>query len=438
MTNLPHQVAAASRVFPASFENFISKITQHPHQDQPEWTRIFRQCFVNSYETSTQYLEDGTTFIITGDIPAMWLRDSSAQVRQYIPLAAEDPLVRQMIRGLIRRQACYISIDPYANAFNRESNGNGHIEDITEMSPWVWERKYELDSLCYPLWLIKDYWDATQDESIFDDLLYKEFQRVVDLLVVEQQHDALSPYHFERPLEYCVLPTDTLPLAGHGTRTNYTGMTWSGFRPSDDRTTFGYLIPSNMFAVVVLGYLIDFTHRFFKDTALVEKATRLRDEIEFGIQTYGIIKHPRFGKMYAYETDGYGNYNLMDDANVPSLLSIPYIGYRPVNDPIYQNTRAFVLSIENPYYYQGRFARGVGSPHTPPGYIWPIALAIQGLTASEPGEMRRILDVLTKTTGDTGYMHEAFNPENPTQYTRSWFGWANNLFSTLVCKYLEI
>jgi uncharacterized protein len=402
----------------------------------PVLARMFRQCYPGSLETTTERLEDGTTFVFTGDIPAMWLRDSAAQVRPYVPLAKHDPELQAMLRGLIRRQAHYIQLDPYANAFNREPNGAGHYSDQTEqpeMSAWVWERKYELDSLCYPIQLCQDYLNATGDSSIFDDHLHTTFALIVDVIAREQHHDQASRYRFVRT--DCP-PGDTIPF-GSGTRTNFTGMSWSGFRPSDDACRFGYLIPSNMFAVVVLGYMAQFLHKYYDDAKLATRAETLCSEIDFGIQNYGIVDHPKYGKIYAYETDGYGNYTLMDDANVPSLLSIPYLGYRPASDPIYRNTRAFVLSRDNPYYAEGKHARGVGSPHTPPGRVWPIGMIMQGLTSTDQAERRALLDMLKTTTAGTDYIHESLDPDDPAQFSREWFGWANSLFGEFVIDWIQ-
>lgn len=397
----------------------------------PQLAEMFAQCYPNTLESTVSLFEDGDTFVVTGDIPAMWLRDSSAQVNPYICLAGEDPELRRMLRGLIQRQARYILLDAYANSFNIEANEQGHKNDEPPAGPWIWERKYELDSLCYPIKLCYNYWRHTQDESIFTEMVHGMLRKVVEVMCTEQHHDESSPYSFQRldPL----MPSDTLPFHGRGTRTNYTGMVWSGFRPSDDACTFGYLIPSNMFAVVTLGYLSEIARTMYQDEELALRAERLRQEIDFGIQTYGIVNHPRHGRIYAYETDGYGNYNLMDDANVPSLLAIPYLGYRPANDPLYVNTRHFVLSSDNPYYYTGKCARGIGSPHTPTGYIWHMALTMQGLTSTDEQEQEAILRMLISTTAGTSYMHESFDPDDPQRFTRSWFAWANSLFGEFIC-----
>lgn len=396
---------------------------------------LFQACYSNTLDTTVEQLDDGTTFVITGDIPAMWLRDSSAQVRPYVSLAAEDEQLAAMIRGLVWRHGECLLLDPYANAFNKEANGMGHQQDRTIMGPAIWERKFELDSLCYPVQLLHDYWQATGDKTIFNNTVHRMLQLIVDTMIVEQQHDAQSPYSFER--DDIILPSDTLPFEGRGTRTNYTGMVWSGFRPSDDACKFGYLVPANMFAAVILGFIAVFAEDFYADNELAAKALKLEREIRFGIETYGIYQHPVFGAIYAYETDGYGNYNLMDDANVPSLLAIPYLGYCDAADAMYQRTRSFILSAENPYYYQGKYANGIGSPHTPGTKIWPIALIMQGLTSQSPEEQELLIAQLAATTAGTGLMHESFDPNNPADYTREWFGWANSLFGQFITAWAK-
>lgn len=395
---------------------------------------MFIRCFVNTLETTTELCEDGTSFVFTGDIPAMWLRDSTAQVMHYVPLCRQFPELKKVIEGLIQRQMKCIAMDGYANAFNKEPNGMGHSSDLTEQNPWVWERKYEIDSLCNSVQLLYHYWKASGETGVFTESVRAVLQQIIKLWTVEQNHDA-SSYSFERM--DCV-PSDTLPHGGKGNPTAFTGMTWSGFRPSDDACQYGYLIPANMFAVVALGYIEEIAREIFGDEQLFHQAKNLKEQIEQGIHQYGIVNHPVFGKIYAYETDGLGNYNLMDDANVPSLLAIPYFGYRDSEDQIYKNTRAFILSEENPYFYKGKFARGIGSPHTPKGYIWPISLIIQALTSTVPEEQKRLLAMLLATDAGTGFMHESFDPDNPEAYTREWFAWANSLFGKLLYRECSI
>lgn len=223
--------------------------------------------------------------------------------------------------------------------------------------------------------------------------------------------------------------TDSLMNDGLGMPVNYTGMVWSGFRPSDDACDFHYNIPDNMFAVVTLRQMREIAEFVFRDLSFEKEMAKLEREINHGIQLYGIYRHPEFGPIYAYETDGFGNYCLMDDAGTPGLISIPYLGYVDGDDPIYQNTRRFALSKENPFYYEGTAAKGISGPHTPPGYIWHMALSMQGLTAKTDEEKLAMIAVLEATDADTGFMHEGFHSDDPTVFTRKWFAWSNSLFS---------
>ncbi|MFD0695865.1 glycoside hydrolase family 125 protein [Paenibacillus sp. GCM10027628] len=415
---------------PQSMHNLMDRVSNELHKEErPKLAAMFRGCFSNTYQTTMQSLEDGSTFVITGDIPAMWLRDSSAQVRTYLLLANEDSAIADLIDGVIQRQIQYIQLDPYANAFNKEPSGKGHQQDLTSMNPWIWERKYEVDSLCYPIQLSYLLWKTTGRTCHFNEAFRTAVHTILELWKVEQEHEAKSPYRFQRV--NCP-PTDTLTRDGLGSPVGYTGMTWSGFRPSDDACTYGYLIPANMFAVVVLGYIAEIAAQVWNEDQLGRESLNLADEIRKGIETFGTVEHPEHGAIFAYEADGLGHYNLMDDANVPSLLSIPYLGYTSESDPIYQSTRSYILSEENPYYFAGKAAQGIGSPHTPHRYIWHISLAVQGLTSSSREEKLRILDLLAGTDADTGFMHEGFHADDPTQFTRPWFSWANSMFSELV------
>ncbi|MGL5766126.1 MAG: glycoside hydrolase family 125 protein, partial [Sarcina sp.] len=308
--------------------------------DDPKLKETFYRCFIDTMETTVMMPEENDTFIITGDIPAMWLRDSTSQVEHYLPFVNEYIDLREIFTGLIKRQLNCIKIDPYANAFNKTANGQKWDNDITKDSPWVWERKYEIDSLCYPVRLIYKYWRKTGDNSIFTNEVLETFNTIINLWEVEQNHFKESEYSFIR---LNCSETDTLCNNGLGNPVEYTGMTWSGFRPSDDACKYGYLVPANMFASVVLSYISEIALEIYQDTLLHEKAITLKNDIDTAIEDYAIIEHPEYGKIYAYEVDGLGNYNLMDDANVPSLLSIPYIGYREIDDEIYQNTRKFIL-----------------------------------------------------------------------------------------------
>ena len=417
-----------------AIDGVVARVRATLSDSHPQIAAIFEGCFRNSLDTSVTLEPDGTTFVATGDIPAMWLRDSAAQVRPYIPLAAEDEAIRAMLKGLIKRTARYVNLDPYANAFNAAPDGSGHQSDQTAMTPWTWERKWELDSLCYPVLLLRDWWEATRDASVFDPEVHRMLRSIVETMRTEQRHGERSAYRFWRTDD--VYPNDNLADGGRGAPVGDTGMVWVGFRPSDDACTYPFHVPSNMFAAAILPDLASFAGDQFDDPALALDALALRDEIRSGIEKHAVGQHPRFGPIYAYETDGLGNHLLMDDANVPSLLSIPYLGCQRADDPAYLATRAFVLSGENPYFFEGRAATGVGSPHTPPRQAWPIGISMQALTATDPGEAERLLTSLASTTAGTGLMHESFDVDDPTRFSRPWFGWANSLFAEAVLRWI--
>ena len=394
----------------------------------PRLPKIFADTLSNTFGTTLKPQADGSVFVITGDIPAMWLRDSAAQVKPYVRLAKVDPQFAALIAGVVKRQCHYVLIDPYANAFNEAPNGNCHNRDETEMGDWIWERKYELDSLCAPLMLAHDLWRATGQTDHLDADFISAALSIVKTIAIEQRHEN-SRYRFQR----FNCPA-SLSHEGLGSPVAYTGMSWSGFRPSDDSCQFHYLVPANMMAVVALRRLIDLP---INEAALKAKARTLAGEIHQGIETYGRAKHPQFGDVYAYEVDGLGHQLFMDDANVPSLLAMPYLGYCGNDAPIYRNTRAMILSAANPYFYSGQAAKGIGSPHTPQDYIWPISLCMQGLTSSSRDEQLSLLEMLLATDANTGLMHEGFHKDDPTQFTRPWFAWANSLFAEFVLSLCE-
>lgn len=404
-------------------------------KDDKKIAEMFEKCILNTINTTVKRMEDDTTYVLTGDIPAMWLRDSVCQIRPYLVLANEDKEIADMIEGLVERQFRYILIDPYANAFNESANKAGHQTDLTDMKPEVWERKYEIDSLCFPIQLSYLLYKNTGRTSQFNETFVKAANSIIELWKVEQNHEEKSPYLFER-LDCRQL--DTLARSGKGPVHKQTGMTWCGFRPSDDACTYSYLVPSNMFAVVVLGYINEIATNIINDDVLAKNAEMLRNEINEGIEKYAVYNHPRCGEIYAYEVDGLGNYNLMDDANLPSLLAIPYLGYADLNDERYINTRKFILSTENSEFHIGKYASGVGSPHTPEGYIWHISLAMQGLTTDDENKKRELIEIMKNTDAGTYLMHEGFNPNDPNMFTRDWFSWANMMFCELVLDYCGI
>jgi hypothetical protein len=343
--------------------------------------------------------------------------------------AKEEPEICDMVTGLIRKQMECILTDPYANAFNESANGNGFQDDRTEMKPELWERKYEIDSLCYPFQLSSLLWKNTGSAKHFDAAWKQAAEKVVEVLTTEQNHEEKSPYYFER--KGCVY-TDTLSREGKGALVKPNiGLTWSGFRPSDDACTYGYLIPSNMLASVVLEDIAEIAREIYGDDAFAQKAEALSADIRRGIEQYAIVPGEEKA-FYAYEVDGFGQYNIMDDANLPSLLSMPYIGYCDRSDERYRNTREVVLSERNPYYYKGSVLTGIGSPHTPQSQVWPMSLCMQGITSDSEEEKNQILEMLSRSDAGTNLMHESVLADDASVYTRPWFSWANSVFCEFV------
>jgi uncharacterized protein len=400
----------------------------------PEMAWLFSNCFPNTLDTTVDFgTLDGKpdTFVITGDIEAMWLRDSTAQVWPYLPLMREDPRLRELIRGVIHRQTRCILMDPYANAFNKEPGDSPWADDLTEMKPELHERKWEVDSLCYPIRLAHGYWKATGDASPFDAQWRAAMAAVLRTFREQQRKEGRGPYKFQRVTGW---QTDTVAGAGYGNPIRPVGLIVSIFRPSDDATIFSFLVPSNHFAVVALRQLAELAGSLDGAGSLAHEALDLAAEVEEALAAHAVVEHPVHGAVWAYEVDGFGNRHHMDDANVPSLLSLPYLGACAPGDPLYRRTRTFVLSGDNPYFFRGAAAEGVGSPHVGLEMIWPLAVTMRALTSTDDEEIAACLRTLKETHGGTGFMHESFHQDDSTRFTRSWFAWANTLFGELVLK----
>ncbi len=410
------------------------EITAKLEEKYPQLAPFFKGCFLNTIETTVTKLDDGGYFVITGDIPAMWLRDSASQLTHYIRFANEDEDLKEIIRSVIARHAQFVCLDPYSNAFNAVAKSCWSKDQTNFYHDLIWERKYEVDSLCASIFLAHQYYTQTLDESIFTESFYKMIKNIVEVFKTEQNHPQKSEYFFHRP---DAPVTDTLPCEGKGNPVAYTGMTWSGFRPSDDRCLYNYLIPSNMMAVCALKKAAELINIGYEDTKLESECRSLAFDIDEGIKAHGIYEHQKFGKIYAYEVDGLGNMLFMDDANSPSLMAAPYIGYCNKNDEIYKNTRAFILSNENPWYFEGSVAKGVGSPHTGYDKIWHIALAMQALTSNNAEEIDSCLSMIINSDAGTYLMHESFNKDDAEDFTRPWFAWANSLFAELLIRLVD-
>lgn len=405
----------------------VKKMLKNPYL---RW--MFENCFPNTLDTTVHYrTQDGEddTFVYTGDIHAMWLRDSGAQVWPYVALANEDPELKKMLRGVILRQWKCINIDPFANAFNDGPTGGDWMSDITDMKPELHERKWEIDSLCYPIRLAYHYWEITGDASVFGDAWLQAIQNVLATFKDQQRKDGKGSYHFQRKTERAL---DTMTNDGWGNPVKPVGLIASSFRPSDDASTFQFLVPSNFFAVTSLRKAAKILTEVNKKTDLAKECTDLANEVETALKEYAVYNHPKYGKIYAFEVDGFGNHLLMDDANVPSLLAMPYLGDVDVNDEIYQNTRRFVWSEDNPYFFKGTAGEGIGGPHIGYDMIWPMSIMMKAFTSQDDQEIVSCIKMLMTTDAGTGFMHESFNKNNPEKFTRAWFAWQNTLFGELI------
>lgn len=393
---------------------------------------LFENCFPNTLDTTVTYKFIGgkpDTFVITGDIKAMWLRDSSAQVWPYLDFIKKDNNLKDLIAGVINRQTKCILIDPYANAFNDGPGDSQWKNDITEMKPDLHERKWEIDSLCYPIRLAYGYWKTTNDVSVFDDDWKFAMKLVLKTFKEQQRKDGKGPYRFMRETAWA---TDSLPLGGYGNPVNPVGLIVSSFRPSDDATIFPFLVPSNYFAVVSLRQLAEIFTYVIKDKTFADECTSLADEIEEALSKYAVTEHLNFGKIFPYEVDGFGNQLFMEDANIPSLLSLPYLKVISLDDDIYNNTRKFLFSKNNPYYFEGKAGNGIGGPHAGLGNIWHLSVIMRGLTSTHENEIVDCIKLLKSSHANTGFMHESFDKDDAAKFTRPWFAWANTLFGEFI------
>ena len=420
--------ALADRKFTSeAVEKMIAEFSKNVPDKRLAW--LFGNCFPNTLDTTVDFeMIDGRpdTYVITGDIDAMWLRDSSAQVWPYLAVINKDPKLKLLIAGVINRQVKNILKDPYANAFYKDETKVGEWKsDLTDMQPGIHERKWEIDSLCYPVRLAYRYWKETGDVSPFDDSWLAAMKLILKTFREQQRKEGNGPYSFQRTTAWA---TDGVPLAGYGYPAKPNGMICSSFRPSDDATLFSYLIPSNFFAVVSLKQAAEMLRAIKDQGKLSNEFVQLAEEVKTALQKHGTSMHPVFGKIYAYEVDGFGSTHFMDDANVPSLLSLPYLNAVAADDEIYTRTRKFLLSSGNPFFFKGKAGEGIGGPHAGINMIWPLSISMRGLTSNDPNEIKKCINMLADSNAGTGFMHESFNKDDATKFSRKWFAWANTLF----------
>jgi meiotically up-regulated gene 157 (Mug157) protein len=425
----------------------------------PDLYRLFQNSYPNTLDTTIRwkgYAENNTkeelTFIITGDINAMWLRDSSNQMQSYLPLlnASSDPnSLASLYRGVINLQARYLLTSPFCNAFQppvesgiapaRDEAGSGDHVYPPYSNQSVFECKYELDSLAAFLEISSDYYNATGDLDFFGKFSW--IQAVKAVLQVAQ--DMMTPTYgpdgkvLESPYSYTRMTdraTETLANNGLGNPiANGTGLIRSSFRPSDDATIFQFYIPSIMMFSTYLASAAQIMDKLNigNSSTLAQQMSTLSRSLVEAVEAHATVTHPKYGKIYAFEVDGFGSSNIMDDANIPSLLSAPYQGY-PVDPETYANTRSLILSASNSYFMRGPVINAIGGPHQGPGMAWPMASIMRILTTDDDAEIVNELGQIVSSTDGLGLIHESIYSFNQSRYTRQWFSWANGLFGQMI------
>lgn len=414
----------------------------------PDLARLFENCFPNTLDTTVLWHHNGTdpqSFIVTGDINALWLRDAHKQVQIYSPLASVDPKIKNLILGLINTQSDFVLSNPYCNAFQpphqsgidfKFNNENDAVYPRPNLNV-VFECKYEIDSLASFLAIGNLYYKDTGDSSFITPSWLNALSRLLQVLK-EQATPTFGPTGRKLPHYYAFrrntnTGTETLNLGGAGNPVNGgTSLIRSAFRPSDDATIFQYFIPGNAFMSVELRRTARLLEKA-NQPDLAKQLQKLGEEIENGIYKHGTYQHPVFGKVFAYEVDGFGSVSIMDDANTPSLLSLPDMGFVSQNDEIYLNTRRMILSKDgNPYYLKGQFFEGIGGPHIGTRFAWPMSHIVAMRTTDNDTEIIRSLELLKGSTAGLGLMHESVNVDLPHSFTRSWFAWCNSEFAKTI------
>jgi uncharacterized protein len=413
-----------------------------PLLSDPDLAVLLSNCLPNTLDTTVEYHGEAPdwagldSFVITGDIQALWLRDSANQIIPYAPYIAQDDSLKALFQGLINRQAHSILIDSFANAFNFNASGAGAQTDIRKppMTKAVFEGKYEIDSLCAFLKL--SYWFNFYGElssgdysAVYDGTWYNAVTTLLDTINVMMTTNGLSeeqPYLFSR---MTTVATDTLYNNGKGPPAKIIGMSRQLFRPSDDAVTLPFNIPGNAMACTELTHLVDLLSTIGGHHELKSYAADTKETLCAALSAE-LAK----GQLIPFEVDGYGSRYFMDDANIPSLLSLPVLGYMGASNPSYVATRDFVLSTENPYYFTGPEGHGIGGPHEGYNMTWPMAIITTAMTSDDDEEILDCLQMLKDSARRTGFMHEAFNVNNVNDYTRSWFAWANGLFGEMMLQ----
>ncbi|KAK5121682.1 hypothetical protein LTR85_004854 [Meristemomyces frigidus] len=446
----------ACRTFNSSVVEHAVHRVAHTISD-PDLRRLFINAYPNTLDTAIAWKgyangsDEELTFVITGDINAMWLRDSANQMQSYLPLLqasnSSDSLA-SLYRGVINLHARYLLIDPYCNSFqppveshispsvNGAASGDTVFPNYTNSS--VFECKYELDSLAAFLEVSTNYYNATEDASFFKR--YQWVEAIENVMAVAEnmtmptyQPDgnvSVLSYSFTRETDRA---SETTENGGLGNPfNNGTGLIRSFFRPSDDATIFQGFIPANMMFAKYLESAGQIMYAIGDQDALAGRMCSLAASLRVSIEKVGIVSGGQYGQIYAFEVDGYMSQNIMDDANIPSLLAAPFFGYLDVSDPIYQNTRQLLLSANNPYFMRGPVISAIGGAHDGPGFAWPMASVVRIFTSNDEAEITQQLQEIVSSTDGLGLIHESINTFNVSDWTRQWFSWANGLFGQCI------
>ncbi|KAH6638629.1 hypothetical protein BKA67DRAFT_145458 [Truncatella angustata] len=422
----------------------------------PDLFRLFENTWPNTLDTAIKWMgvaanntEEELCFVITGDINAMWIRDSANQIAPYkYVLQRPTDDVAAVFRGVINLQARYLVISPYCNAFlpPKESGMNpGPSGGIYSVTPtydrdFVYTCNFELDDFGGFLQLSHDYYTATGDVTFFG-----KFQWIYAIQSILKASKAMQQPTYDKdgkwvPPAYTfqsqtMSAFGTLGNNGMGNPVNDTGLMRSPFRPSDDSATFDLNIPANMMMARYLETNAEIMDKL--PNAPPGLAKEMRDiaaQVRHAINEWGIVTAPSGKKIFAYEVDGFGGRSLMDDANIPSLLSAPFLGFLNNTDEIYQNTRNFLLSRANPWYCSGPIIKGIGSPHIRPGATWPMSVIMSAMTSDDDKEIITALRQVLQSTDGLGLIHESVDAYSVKRWTRQWFTWANGLFGQLIME----
>ncbi|KAI1951339.1 hypothetical protein LOZ12_002472 [Ophidiomyces ophidiicola] len=457
----------ACRTFSSPYvEKIIHDITSR--MVDKDLARIFENAFPNTLDTTVRWHVNGSqpvkkrnshalavwegpqSFIVTGDINAEWLRDSTNQLAQYQQLAKKDPNIKNLIIGAINTQAEFVIQSPYCNAFQPPppskllptNNGQDDVVHPAYEPSVVFECKYELDSLANFLSLGNQFYTNTGSDAFLTNRWYMALDTVLSTIDAQSQPTfdpsgdyVVNQYTFQRTTK---IGTETLNLRGIGNPlNNETGLVRSAFRPSDDASILGFLIPANAMMSVELRRTADMLQKAGGKKELVNKLREVSKRIEQGVWEHGVVKHKTFGDVFAFEVDGYGSSILMDDANLPSLLALPLLGFVNQDDKVYQNTRKMILSKKgNPYYLVGSAFHGIGGPHIGVQNAWPMSVLVRARTAISDDEIRESINMV-RDSSLLGLIHETVHVNRISQYTRSWFAWANSVFAQTILDLAE-